>query len=383
MRSNVYLNHLIGHSAYFLVYILTTMSTQMLKAEPKQFSLSDAGEILYRVDASNPLPGTPVARVVKGSSPLSPLVTMEDDLPAVQEFLLNWLKGHIATVLEPLVGLVAVDDAPEPVKGICACVFQAMGIVPREELEEFIKDLDPDMRKILREKGIRLGPILVFMPALNKPAAVRLRALLWSLDHGKDLPAAVPHDGIVSTAVDPEKIDPGFYQAIGYPVYGPRAIRIDMLDRVICAVYDGAKEGKFQAKHEMAEWLGSSIEDLYAVLTAMGHRKIHDPAENAEDVKEGEEKPKAEGKPEGKPELATFALKKGKANEQAKPRSDKKPYKAQDKKKGKKKEPKKGGRKDQKKDQGMRIVSSAPAPKAEDSPFAILEQLKEKKDASQ
>ena len=55
-----------------------------------------------------------------------------------------------------------------------------------------------------------------------------------------------------------------------------------MLDRVICAVYDAAKEGKFQAPHQMAEWLGSNITDLYAVLEAMGHTKIYDPADEVD-----------------------------------------------------------------------------------------------------
>ncbi|HNS45597.1 MAG TPA: hypothetical protein PKH37_10255, partial [Alphaproteobacteria bacterium] len=74
-----------------------------------------------------------------------------------------------------------------------------------------------------------------------------------------------------------EGANPDFYRAIGYPLYGPRAVRIDMLDRVINAVYDGAKDGKFQAQHSMAEWMGCPIADLYGVLEAMGHKRIETP----------------------------------------------------------------------------------------------------------
>ena len=75
------------------------------------------------------------------------------------------------------------------------------------------------------------------------------------------LPAEVPADGIVSFSIKDKDVDADYYRAIGYPVYGPRAMRVDMLDRVVCAVYDGAKDGKFMAQHQMAEWLGSNIED--------------------------------------------------------------------------------------------------------------------------
>lgn len=110
-----------------------------------------------------------------------------------------------------------------------------------------------------------------------------------------------------------------------------RAASVDMLDRVVCAVYDGAKDGQFKARHKMAEWLGSNILDLYAVLEAMGHKIIHDPA--AEKVK-AEETPAAEAPAEAvetpaeaapaaekaKPELATFRLKRGRANQASAPR---------------------------------------------------------------
>ncbi|MEK7802193.1 MAG: helicase, partial [Pseudomonadota bacterium] len=121
------------------------------------------------------------------------------------------------------------------------------------------------------------GPVLVFLPDLNKPVAVRLRALLWSLYNDAPLPAPSPRDGAMSAVVDVATANPNFYRAIGYPLYGPRVIRIDMLDRVINAVYDGSKEGKFQAEHKMAEWMGCPIADLYAILEAMGHKRQEKP----------------------------------------------------------------------------------------------------------
>ncbi len=377
-----------------------------------QITLSDEGILSYQENATNPLPGEAFAKIVKGDSALCPALELFGKIPDVlagqtcdeiQIFAENWLKAHISSVLEPLVALPEGKDLPEPVSGICARLHEAMGILPRGELQDLIGALDQDMRQALRAKRVRLGPVLVFMPVLNKPAAVRLRGMLWALYHDKTLPAGVPNDGIVSLKVDVETADPDFYRAIGYPLYGPRAVRIDMLDRVIVAVYDSAKEGKFQARHEMAEWLGCSIDDLYAVLEAMGHKKIAQEQDLPVEGKSAQEKPvkmpvehvdSAEVKVKTeeffeisakkieppKPELATFWLKKGKASESgSRSASYNKPFRKFDKKSGVKTDKKKGKR-NKNTNRTPKVMSAGP--KLEDSPFAILEQLKVKKDGS-
>lgn len=335
----------------------------ILSANSKQFTLRDDGQIYYQPDSTNPLPGEPLACVSKGETLLQPVVSLLDgrdtgaeDRAAVTEFVGTWMKAHIYTVLEPLFALVIDETLAEPVKEIALKLFGGVGVVPRGDIEESIAKLDPDMRKVLRDKKVRLGPLLAFIPDLNKPAAVRLRALLWSLYNDAPIPAPVPRDGAMSVVVDPASANGDFYRAIGYPMYGPRAVRIDMLDRVINAVYDGSKDGKFQAQHSMAEWMGCPIADLYAVLEAMGHKRIEGsapvvdvvpapavaeeaaPAESsveaaapAEAAASSEAAPvvveapkKAE--PQKKPELDFFFLRRGKAHSERadrRPRADK------------------------------------------------------------
>ncbi len=364
----------------------------MLNAKATQFSLSDDGHILWQASVNNPLPGVAIAKLEKGKSALTPTFKLLDvdvvkalEQAAVIEFFEAWLKTHIATVLEPLVALA--DDVGEQgaVAGISAKVYEALGVLPRGQIEDLIAQLDPETRRDLRAKKIKLGPILVFIPALNKPAAVRLKALLWTLFEGKALPSSVPPDGVVSYKVEDADADQAFYRAVGYPLYGGRAIRIDMLDRVICSIYDQATGGKFQAKHEMAEWLGSSIECLYSVLEAMGHKKISDPADDvkvdeapeteikAPGVDGKETQPEEAPKPDVKPELAIFRLKKGKASEKESvgaktfKKPDAKPYK----KKAHKKPP-------VKKKPEPRVMEALSEANPDDNPFAVLQQLKNK-----
>lgn len=259
-------------------------------AEPKQFSLKDDGLIYFQPDASNPLPGAPIARLQKGESYLKPVIAPLPELQLdavnaaiVTEKLETWFYLYCVKVMEPLMKMLPAEGETlaDPVRIICEKVYGALGIVPRADIQDQIAGLDPEMRKILRARRIKLGPVLVFVPDLTKPAAVRLRALLWSLYHDKPLPAPVPKDGAVSAVVEEGAADPAFYQSIGYPLYGSRIIRIDMLDRLMNAIYENVKDNHFKAKHEMAEWLGCSIPDLYTVLGSMGHRKTHDPADAA------------------------------------------------------------------------------------------------------
>jgi len=402
----------------------------VLKSEDKQFKLADDGQILWQADATNPLPGEPIGRIKKGDLLLKPRAEMIDsnlvdgqDKNAIAEKLQEWLERHIHFALEPLFRLTGGDDLTAQARGIAFQLQEGLGILPRAALEDLIAGLDEEGRKALRARKVRMGPLLVFLPELNKPAAVRLRAILLTLWQGKELPAELPKDGIVSFTVADKNIDADYYRSIGYPVYGPRSIRVDMLDRVVCAVYDGAKDGKFQAQHKMAEWLGSNILDLYAVLEAMGHKLIHDPAANPPTVsfsgltgesmdppiksgadgvgvsesETGEASPNGiveEAKPveaKAKPELATFRLKRGKADAAERPRveraprkeksfsgADKKPFserKKDDKKsfKGKKE----GGKpkREEKSAPADRTYTSNPD-KFEDSPFAILQNLK-------
>lgn len=255
--------------------------------DAKQLTLQDNGHIFWQQDPSNPLPGVAVACVMKGASALAPIVDLLPELPlqgpardAALAQIGDWLNGYIARVLEPLVKLkLDIDGTPEGVKAICDRVYDGLGVVPRADVLDQIEKLDPEMRKVLRGRHVRLGPVLVFVPDLNKPAAVRLRALLWSLWNDRALPAPCPRDGAVSQVVDIAVADPAFYRSIGYPLYANRIIRIDMLDRVMNAVYENVKDNQFMATHQMAEWLGAPVADLYAVLESMGHKKVSDPAE--------------------------------------------------------------------------------------------------------
>jgi ATP-dependent RNA helicase SUPV3L1/SUV3 len=349
----------------------------ILNSIDTQFKLAEDGTITWQRDLTDPRAGEAVAKIKKGESVLAPSCdllpansTAEEDVVALQKFIEGWLHRHVQATLEPLFKLKEDDIAQGAPYEIAQKLYEALGILPREELQDLIGAMDEDGRNTLRSKKIRFGPIIVYLPELNKPAMVRLRALLLTLWQDKSLPAEAPNDGIVSFSVEGKELDADYYRSIGYPIYGPRSIRVDMLDRLICRVYDSADKGKFRAEHQMAEWLGSNIPDLYAVLEAMGHKKIYDPADEVKEEELVSEENSLEEKSEPikeqvKPELATFILK---SNKSSKPKVEnfkkKKDFKKKDKKSKNKFEPR------------QKIYTAEAETNPEDNPFAVLQQLK-------
>ena len=65
-------------------------------------------------------------------------------------------------------------------------------------------------------------------------------------------------------------VDPGYYTAIGFPVVGPRAIRVDMLDRLIARLRRMTVKGAMPPDSTIAPVLGCTKDEADAVLAALG-----------------------------------------------------------------------------------------------------------------
>lgn len=366
-----------------------------------QFTLNEKGEILFQPQANNPVPGEGVAMLVRGDEALKPKIRLLDkakDLLGEEAEAMTkieqWFDGYMQETLGLLIQLKDPNLSGAS-KEICDSLYDAMGVIPRADIEKHIKELDEQGRAQIRFKKVKLGPILVFQPLLNKPAAVKLRAMLWALWYQKELSVTIPADGIVSQPIGDDMPNPHLYQTIGFPIYGLRAVRIDMLDRVVVDLYEQSKDWKFQVRHKYCEWLGCTVEDLYSVLEAMGHKKIDEiPAVaepssteaekvEAEQAEADQEKNTAPGskEPDEKaaseevsnnpalPELAWFSLKKDRRN------NDKSKKPRPQNKKDQKAKPSKGKPKGPKQPKSMSFQIKGEKEVA-DSPFAVLEKLK-------
>ncbi|HYC03073.1 MAG TPA: helicase-related protein [Azospirillaceae bacterium] len=244
------------------------------QAPDAEFTLEPDGHLLWQ--------GAPVAVLATGPSVLAPLVRpVHDDLldaaqrERLKARLAKWLEAHVADRLAPLLALKTADLSG-PARGIAFQVAEALGALPRATVEPLIATLTKEQRQGLYKAGLRLGFSHVFLPALMKPKAVALRALLWAVHNGHKLPAPAPPAGRTSVPAlaltGGGDYPPGFLEAVGFPRVGPRAVRVDILDRIERELMTRSKAGPLTNVGDLGPLLGCSQEEIAGVMAALGWR---------------------------------------------------------------------------------------------------------------
>jgi ATP-dependent RNA helicase SUPV3L1/SUV3 len=238
---------------------------QALADEDDQaFTLVSSGQVLWR--------GAAVARLLPGERVLDPQV---DPLPSdlldpplrekVRRRLAEWLSRHLDATLGPLLRLR--DGAPKGApRGLAFVLSESLGSVARSRVAAQVSALTSAERAELSRRGVTLGRHGAFLPALLKPAALRLRSLLWALAHGK----APEVDGRAAIALDPAQPLAG-YEACGYQPVASMAIRVDVLHRIGVNLARLADGGPFSLPPELPILLGQGREAAADVLGALGY----------------------------------------------------------------------------------------------------------------
>jgi ATP-dependent RNA helicase SUPV3L1/SUV3 len=230
------------------------------------FVLGAEGQILWR--------GAPVGRLLAGEGPLTPRFDpLPSDLldPALRERvrrrLAAWVEGELRARLPALAPEDAASELSPPARGLLFAWRAGLGTVVRREVSSQLAALTPADRRELSRRGISLGRLAIFAPALLRPEAVRLRALLWSVHRAA---GSVPLlAGAPSVRSDP-RVPAAFYVACGYLPAGPRAIRADRAERFAAEARRGNREGRPLALPQLASVAGCAVEEVEPILAALG-----------------------------------------------------------------------------------------------------------------
>ncbi|MTH96915.1 helicase-related protein [Roseibium sp. RKSG952] len=272
-----------------------------IESRADKLSRSENSDFILTSEASIRWRGEAVAKLVAGDDVLSPSVILLADEqltgPArdkVQDRVDLWVKAHLETLLKPLFDLKTAEGLEGLARGVAFQIVEGLGNLERQAISDDIRQLDQDMRASLRKLGVRFGAYTIFVPALLKPAPSQLISQLWALKNGNlDIPglAELPQlsaSGRTSIPVNPE-ILPALYKTVGFRVCGPRAVRVDILERLAdlirpliawkpldadVAPPEGAtaKGGGFTVTVAMTSLLGCAGEDFSAVLKSLGYR---------------------------------------------------------------------------------------------------------------
>ncbi len=221
-----------------------------------------------------------------------------------------WLAEIIADKLKPLSDIAKAEDISGLARGIAYRLKESFGILKRELVADEMKHLDQTARAQLRKYGVRFGAFNIYFPLLLKPAAAELAATLWALRHsaanGLSLDALPepPRPGLTSVAAEAATPE-AFYRACGFHVCGPRAVRLDILERLadlirpLLAWRPGPEpsatppkgstgDGGFTVTPEMMSILGCSPDELGDVLKALGFKLERRPQKAATPPANGE-----------------------------------------------------------------------------------------------
>ena len=216
----------------------------------------------------------PIGAFVRGSDILSPHINLIHDghLPeAGQQRLTHrlekWRANQLDGIMAPLIKAQKADLSGAS-RGLVFQIREELGTLRRTDVKQQVDALDRDDRQALRKQGIVIGRESIFLPALLKPAALRARALLWSLwNEGKESHEAPP-PGRVSVPVN--NFPAAFLTAVGYRKMGQLAIRVDMLERMAAHAWSLARKGPFAIDPDILSLAGCGIEDMKAILKDLG-----------------------------------------------------------------------------------------------------------------
>ena len=280
-------------ATHVLARELGMRARRVAAAQNDAFKLTRNGRIVWRDDE--------IARLEAAEDPLAPSVHLladehlaESDKERVTARLQTWIKDLVADKLKPLMELSGAQDLQGLARGIAFRLKEGFGVLKRDSVADEINALDQPSRASLRKYGLRFGAFNIYFPALMKPAAAELSATLFALKHagahGLDLDSlpALPRPGLTSVAVD-TAVPEIYYRAYGFHTCGPRAVRLDILERLADLIRPllawrqnpdspalppkgSTGDGGFKATEEMMSILGCSAEELGNVLKALGFR---------------------------------------------------------------------------------------------------------------
>jgi ATP-dependent RNA helicase SUPV3L1/SUV3 len=241
--------------------------TLLEQAPDSEFALTDLDQIAWN--------RAPVSRLAQGGSLLKPRIApLESDLliagegDRIRDRIVAWLEAEIGRGL-PMLGAIANAKLDGPARGLAFQLAESLAPIDRTRVETLIAGLTLPDRHHLARLGVAIGAAYVFLKGLTKPASLRLLRALWRAGHETWGELPLPSPGRVSVIADPN-IDPAYYTAIGFPVVGPRAIRVDMLDRLTARLQRATVKGTMPPDPTIAPVLGCGKDEADAVLAALG-----------------------------------------------------------------------------------------------------------------
>ena len=220
----------------------------------------------------------PIAYLTPGKNYLEPnLNLIADDIlefenrNRLQIHLEQWLKKFIREKLTDLVNLNNIEKNNNSIRALCYQLFENNGVLKRDLVSEFVKQLSLDNRKILRKNGIKIGRYHIYLHKIIKPEAVTIRLLLWKNYYRKNMNLKPPKFGL-NFIIEENNINSNFMLICGFEKFKNFYVRIDILERLFIKIIENIKDKEVKLQSEMMNLLGCTKENFLKLLILMGYK---------------------------------------------------------------------------------------------------------------
>jgi len=243
-------------------------------------SIIDTGLIELKGDFKIYWNDFPIAKLTSGHDYLNPNFDLiiddiidQNNKQKLSEYVNRWINLKINLILKSLVDLKNIKENNSSIKALAYQLYENNGVLKREQVYEYLKDLGQNERKILRDLGVKFGRYHVFLYQLIKPEAVSLRTLLWKNFHQKYYNLKPPTFGL-NFLDDKEIKNKNFMLLCGFEKFDNFFVRIDILERLFVSIINSSSKVNSEIKlvPEMLNLLGCSKENFKKLLQKMNYK---------------------------------------------------------------------------------------------------------------
>ena len=222
-----------------------------------------------------------IAKLTAGNDYLNPGfelivddILVHDQRQKLIIFIKRWIKNKIDKVLKSLIDLKNLKEKNSSIKALAYQLYENNGVLKRENVSEYLKNLGQNDRKILRELGVRFGRYHIFLHKLIKPEPVTIRTLLWKNYHLKYFKLKPPTFGL-NFIDDTNNRNKNFMLLCGFEKFDNFFVRIDILERLFMQIINSGSEKKeIKLIPEMLNLLGCSKENFKKLIKKMNYEII-------------------------------------------------------------------------------------------------------------
>ena len=224
--------------------------------------------------------GYSIAQLIPGKDYLNPDIKLiiddmieNEDQTNLIKYLTNWIHNKIKDELKNLLDLKNIENSNSLVRALAFRIYEGNGVVKRNEVENFLGQLEQKDRKVLRALGVRFGRYHIFLHKLLKPKSVLMRVMLWKNYYQKYLKLETPKFGL-NFISDKKNLNQDFMLICGFEKLDNFYVRIDILERLFLMIFEIGKIEKkeIKLKPEMLNLLGCSKENFVKLIEKMGYK---------------------------------------------------------------------------------------------------------------